>query len=114
MPAVTCCRSDVICSTEKRFRFTACPPGPWAGLCSDTRPQRGPKDPEPLRPSGIKAMTDHILEAWKEDIRIRTESMEESFPEHNDSGYKVDVREIGPGVVYQDRNVTVKAFSVSH
>jgi ribonuclease BN (tRNA processing enzyme) len=65
-------------------------------------------------PSGIKAMTDHILEAWKEDIRIRTEGMEKDFPEHNDSGYKVDVREIGPGVVYQDRNVTVKAFSVSH
>jgi ribonuclease BN (tRNA processing enzyme) len=65
-------------------------------------------------PSGIKAMTDHILEAWKEDIRIRTEGMERNFPEHNDSGYKADVHEIGPGVVYQDRNVTVKAFSVSH
>jgi len=65
-------------------------------------------------PSGIKAMTDHILEAWKEDIRIRTEGMERNFPEHNDSGYKADVHEIGPGVVYQDGNVTVKAFSVSH
>jgi ribonuclease BN (tRNA processing enzyme) len=65
-------------------------------------------------PSGIKAMTDHILEGWKEDIRIRTEGMEKDFPEHNDSGYKVDVHEIGPGVVYQDTNVTVKAFSVSH
>src|SRR6266852_4571275 len=39
-------------------------------------------------PSGIKAMTNHILEAWKEDIRIRTEGMERNFPEHNDSGYK--------------------------
>src|SRR5438552_4884153 len=48
MPPVTCCRTDVICSTEKRFRFTACPPGPWAGLCRETRPQRGPKNPEPL------------------------------------------------------------------
>jgi ribonuclease BN (tRNA processing enzyme) len=65
-------------------------------------------------PSGIKAMTDHILEAWKEDIRIRTEGMEKDFPEHNDSGYKVDVHEISPGVVYQDNNVTVKAFLVNH
>jgi ribonuclease BN (tRNA processing enzyme) len=65
-------------------------------------------------PSGIKAMTDHILEAWSEDIRIRTEGMEKDFPEHNDSGYKVDVHEISPGVVYQDNNVTVKAFLVNH
>ncbi len=65
-------------------------------------------------PRGIKAMTDHILEAWKEDIKVRTEGMERDFPEHNDSGHKVDVHEIGPGVVYQDKNVTVKAFSVSH
>src|SRR5205814_10573380 len=50
MPPVTCCRTDVIWSTEKRFRFTACPPGPWAGLCRETRPQRGPKNPEPLTP----------------------------------------------------------------
>src|SRR5438270_13314827 len=57
-------------------------------------------------PSGIKAMTDHILEAWKED-RIRTAGMEKDFPEHNDSGYKVDVHEIGTDVVYQDSNVTV-------
>src|SRR5215467_13993887 len=65
-------------------------------------------------PSGIKAMTDHILAAWKEDIRIRTEGMERNFPEHNDSGYKVDVHEIGQGIVYKDKNVTVKAFLTHH
>src|SRR3989454_4894205 len=65
-------------------------------------------------PSGIKAMTSHILEAWKEDVRIRTEGMERNFPEHNDSGYKVNVHEISPGVVYRDSNVTVKAFLVNH
>ena len=65
-------------------------------------------------PSGINAMTDHILEAWKDDIKIRTEGMERDFPEHNDSGYKVDVHEISPGVVYQDKNVTVNAFPVRH
>jgi ribonuclease BN (tRNA processing enzyme) len=65
-------------------------------------------------PSGIKTMTDHILEAWKEDIKIRTEGMEKNFPEHNDSGFKVEVHEVSSGVVYQDKNVTVKAFAVSH
>jgi ribonuclease BN (tRNA processing enzyme) len=65
-------------------------------------------------PSGIKAMTDHILQAWKEDIKIRTEGMERSFPEHNDNGYQVDVHEISPGVVYQDKNVAVNAFAVNH
>lgn len=38
----------------------------------------------------------------------------EEYPEHNDSGYKVNVHEIGQGIVYQDGNVTVKAFAVSH
>jgi ribonuclease BN (tRNA processing enzyme) len=65
-------------------------------------------------PRGIQAMTNHILEAWQEDIKIRTDGMEKDFPEHNDSGYKVEVHEISPGVVYQDKNVTVKAFAVSH
>jgi len=65
-------------------------------------------------PDGIKAMTGHILAAWKEDIRIRTEGMEKDFPEHNDTGYKVNVHEIKPGIVYRDQNVTVKAFAVLH
>src|SRR5712692_10022882 len=65
-------------------------------------------------PDGIKGMTGHILSAWKEDIRIRTERMEKDFPEHNDTGYKVNVHEIKPGIVYRDKNVTVKAFPVAH
>jgi ribonuclease BN (tRNA processing enzyme) len=65
-------------------------------------------------PSGIKAMTDHIIEAYKEDIRIRTEGLEKNFAFHNDSGYKVDVHEISSGIVYNDNNVTVKAFLVNH
>ena len=65
-------------------------------------------------PPGIKAMTEHVLAAWAEDIKIRTEGMERNFPEHNDTGYKADVHEIAPGVVYRDDNVTVTAFAVSH
>ena len=47
-PRATCCSTDVICSTEKRCFFTARPPGRLAGLCRRTRPQAGPKNPEPL------------------------------------------------------------------
>jgi ribonuclease BN (tRNA processing enzyme) len=65
-------------------------------------------------PTGIKDMTDHILEAWKEDIQIRTHGMERNFTFHNDNGYKVDVHEISPGILYQDKNVTVKGFLVKH
>ena len=69
---------------------------------------------EVFGPKGIESMTDHILEAWKEDIQIRTQGMERNFPEHNDTGYKVNVHEIEPGLVYKDKNVTVTAFLVRH
>jgi len=61
-------------------------------------------------PKGIKAMTDHLLEAYREDIDIRLNGGEPS----NKTGYKVVAHEIKPGVVYKDANVTVKAFLVEH
>ncbi len=61
-------------------------------------------------PKGIKAMTAHILKAYAQDIRIRLYGGEPS----NKTGYRVKAREIKPGVVYQDPNVTVKAFPVKH
>ena len=65
-------------------------------------------------PSGIKEMTNHILSAWKEDIDIRTNGLEKNFPQHNNTGYLVDVTEIKPGIIYKDSNVTVKAFLIKH
>jgi ribonuclease BN (tRNA processing enzyme) len=68
---------------------------------------------EPLEvygPRGIKAMTRHLLEAYREDIDIRLKGGEPS----NKTGYKVNAHEIEPGVIYQDANVTVKAFRVTH
>jgi ribonuclease BN (tRNA processing enzyme) len=65
---------------------------------------------EAYGPSGLKAMTDHILAAYSEDIAIRTDGLEHG----NRTGYKVNVHEIKPGVVYKDKNVTVKAFLVHH
>ena len=68
---------------------------------------------EPLEvygPRGIKAMTRHLLEAYREDIDIRLNGGEPS----NKTGYKVNAHEIEPGVIYKDANVTVKAFGVTH
>jgi ribonuclease BN (tRNA processing enzyme) len=68
---------------------------------------------EPLQvfgPRGLKAMTSHLLEAYKEDIEIRTKGLEPS----NKTGYKVRAQEIKAGLVYQDANVKVKAFPVKH
>jgi ribonuclease BN (tRNA processing enzyme) len=64
-------------------------------------------------PKGIKAMTDHILAAWQADIeeRVSTETWQ---PSNYRDTYKVNVHEIGPGVVYKDANVTVTAFSTKH
>ena len=65
---------------------------------------------EAYGPTGLKAMTDHLLAAYSEDIAVRTDGLEHG----NRTGYKVNTHEIKPGVVYKDENVTVKAFPVHH
>jgi ribonuclease BN (tRNA processing enzyme) len=61
-------------------------------------------------PKGTQEMTDHIYAAWKKDIDIRVDGLEGG----NASGYKADVHEIKPGVVFKDGNVTVTAIPVKH
>lgn len=61
-------------------------------------------------PKGLKAMTEHILKAYAEDIEIRVKGLEGG----NVEAYKVNAHEINPGVIYKDQNVTVKAFLVNH
>jgi ribonuclease BN (tRNA processing enzyme) len=67
-------------------------------------------------PTGIKAMTEHILEAYRADFETRSKHYEEklysvgSYPE----GHKVNAREVKPGIVYKDANVTVTAFPTRH
>ncbi|MGE0352696.1 MAG: MBL fold metallo-hydrolase [Gemmatimonadales bacterium] len=61
-------------------------------------------------PRGLKRMTDHLLAAYEEDIRIRIDGLEHEPPD----GYKVNATEIGPGVVYDRDGVTVTAFPVPH
>ena len=68
---------------------------------------------KPLRlygPEGTAEMAAHLLEAYKEDIRVRTTGLEGG----NATGYKVDAHDVQPGNVYQDGNVRVKAFLVKH
>jgi ribonuclease BN (tRNA processing enzyme) len=63
-------------------------------------------------PKGLKAMTEHLLEAYRADIETRTnpDGNQRGFPE----GHKVNAHEIRPGVVYKDADVTVTAFATKH
>jgi ribonuclease BN (tRNA processing enzyme) len=65
---------------------------------------------EVFGPAGIKAMTEHILAAYEQDIEERTRGLEPA----NVTGYEVRVHEVGPGVVYRDQRVSVEAFRVNH
>jgi ribonuclease BN (tRNA processing enzyme) len=59
-------------------------------------------------PRGLKAMTDHILRAWQEDIAIRTHGLEHNSP------LTVTAHEVRPGLVFSDDLVKVTAFPVLH
>jgi ribonuclease Z len=65
-------------------------------------------------PSGIAHMTEHVLEAYREDFATRTKDRDlftvGAFPE----GHAVNAHEIKPGVLYKDANVTVTAFATKH
>lgn len=61
-------------------------------------------------PVGIRAMTESLLQAYQEDIKVRTSGFQGSSP----ATVTPNVHEIQPGVVYKDSNVTVTAFLVKH
>jgi ribonuclease Z len=65
-------------------------------------------------PSGIRHMTEHVLEAYSADFETRSKDRGlftvGAFPE----GHAVNAHEIKPGVVYKDANVTVTAFATRH
>jgi ribonuclease BN (tRNA processing enzyme) len=61
-------------------------------------------------PTGIRSMTDHILAAYEADIDQRLHGLEPA----NEIGYQVNAHEIQPGLIYEDDNVEVEAFSVTH
>lgn len=61
-------------------------------------------------PHGLQRMTDLLLEAYSEDIKIRIEGLEKELPE----AYKVNVHEINHGIVYDSAGVKITAFPVLH
>jgi len=61
-------------------------------------------------PTGSRAMVDHIQAAYAGDIGVRLDGLEPA----NLNGYKVNVHEIEPGLIYQDENVKVTALRVTH
>lgn len=69
---------------------------------------------EPLEvygPEGTNKLTKYILKAYEEDIRYRLYGAESS----NDRGWRVNSHEfMKEGIVYQDDNVKVEAFPVTH
>ena len=61
-------------------------------------------------PPGTKAMVEHLLAAYQADIRNRIDGLEPA----NETGWRVNVHEIAPGIVLDDGNVKVTAFAVPH
>jgi len=67
---------------------------------------------ETYGPKGLKAMTEHLREAYRVDIETRTnpDGNQRTFAD----GHKVNAHDITSGVVYKDANVTVTAFATKH
>lgn len=61
-------------------------------------------------PPGISAMTGHIMEAYREDLRERIDGLEPVA----DNAYIINVHEVKAGLFYQDDNVRITAFPVRH
>jgi ribonuclease Z len=71
----------------------------------------GRRRPMPLTgPPGTAAMVEHLLAAWREDIRVRTEGLERGQP----GGERVAVVETEGGVVYDSAGVRIRAVPVPH
>lgn len=71
--------------------------------------------PDPLNvfgPPGTRAMMDHVVEAWREDIDMRIDGLEPR--DANRDGYRPVVTEMEPGLVFQDDLVRVYAIPVHH
>ncbi len=61
-------------------------------------------------PGGTASMVSHIRAAFAADVEARLEGLEPANP----TGHEARVEEVEPGLVYEDENVRVTAFPVSH
>jgi ribonuclease Z len=60
-------------------------------------------------PPGIARMTEHLREAYGEDIALRSEAEDLASAER-----QANVHEVKAGLVYQDERVRITAFAVNH
>ena len=68
---------------------------------------------EPLQvfgPPGIKAMGEHLTEAYRADITNRTTGLQP----HTDNGWKLAIQEVSAGRIYKDSALTVSAIPIHH
>jgi ribonuclease BN (tRNA processing enzyme) len=61
-------------------------------------------------PPRTKRMVDLLTQAYADDIQVRLTKGEPS----NKTGYRAIAKDVNPGVVYRDSNVTISAFKVPH
>jgi len=61
-------------------------------------------------PPGTMRMVDKLAEAYAEDIAIRTSGLERNVA----GGWKVDARDVKPGIVFDSGGVRVTAIKVPH
>ncbi|MBI5085506.1 MAG: MBL fold metallo-hydrolase [Acidobacteria bacterium] len=61
-------------------------------------------------PPGLKAMTAHVLKAWRQDIDVRLHGLEPAVPR----AYQVLARDVKPGGIYRDSRLRVTAFAANH
>ena len=59
-------------------------------------------------PEGLEEMTKHVLEAWRQDIEIRTKGLEQR------NALVVRAHDVKSDVVYKDERMAVTAFRVPH
>jgi ribonuclease BN (tRNA processing enzyme) len=68
---------------------------------------------EPLEvygPPGLRAMTNHIMSAWKEDMNVRLHGGEPAIP----TAYIIHAHEVKAGEIYRDSSMRVIAIPVQH
>jgi len=68
---------------------------------------------KPIRaygPPGLETMTKYIMLAWQVDIDVRTKGLEQ----RDLNGVTVEAHDVKPGLVFENADVKVTAFSVSH
>lgn len=76
-----------------------------------TPPNSGRSEPlEAYGPPGLRAMTAHILAAWREDLDVRLHGTQPVTPR----GFVVEAHDVKPGEVYRDAGMRVVAFAVEH